>query len=49
MFFCESFEISKNTFFYRTPPVAASDITNSKASEMKFRFLRTSIDKLNLQ
>ena len=24
MFSCEFYEISKNTFFYRTPPVAAS-------------------------
>ena len=27
VFSCEFCEISKNTFFYRTPPVAASDIT----------------------
>ena len=26
VFSCEFYEISKNTFFYRTPPVAASDI-----------------------
>ena len=26
MFSCEFCEISKNTFFYRTPPVAASDL-----------------------
>ena len=25
MFFCEFCEISKNTFFYRTPPAAASE------------------------
>ena len=25
VFFCEFCEISKNTFFYRTPPVAASE------------------------
>ena len=28
VFSCEFCEISKNTFFYRTPPVAASDITD---------------------
>ena len=26
VFFCEFYEISKNNFFYRTPPVAASKI-----------------------
>ena len=26
MFSCEFCEISKNTFFYRTPPVAASEL-----------------------
>ena len=30
VFSCEFCEISKNTFFYRTPPVAASDIHRSK-------------------
>ena len=25
VFSCEFFEISKNTFFYRTPPVSTSD------------------------
>ena len=29
VFSCEFCEIFKNTFFYRTPPVAASDITLS--------------------
>ena len=28
VFSCEFFEISKNTFFYRTPPVAASEVSN---------------------
>ena len=27
VFSCEFCEISKNTFFYRTPPVVASDLT----------------------
>ena len=29
MFFCEFCEIFKNTFFYRTPLVAASDVNSS--------------------
>ena len=30
VFSCEFFEISKNTFFYRTPPVTAFDTYKSK-------------------
>ena len=30
MFFCEFWEISKNTFFYRTPLVAASEIIETR-------------------
>ena len=30
MFSCESCEISENTFFYRTPPVAAFGLQNVK-------------------
>ena len=30
LFSCEFWEISKNTFLYRTPPVAASELRNSK-------------------
>ena len=29
VFFCEFWEISKNAFFYRTPPIAASDVCRS--------------------
>ena len=36
MFSCEFCEISKNTFFYRTPPVAASEVS------------KTDFDKINL-
>ena len=36
MFSCEFCEISKNTFFYRTPPVAASKI---RTKELCFGFL----------
>ena len=36
MFSCEFWEISKNTFFYRTSPVAASEMNNSfKESSFK--------------
>ena len=37
MFSCEFCKISKNTFFYRTPPVAASDFVNSKPNELSYR------------
>ena len=30
MFSCEFYEISKSTFFYVTPPVVASVITNKR-------------------
>ena len=36
MFSCEFCEISKNTFFYRTPPVAAS---KTRTKELCFGFL----------
>ena len=36
MFSCEFCEISKNTFSYRTPPVAASGLT-MKASKKSFK------------
>ena len=29
VFYCDVFEISKNTFFYRTPPIAASEHENT--------------------
>ena len=36
MFFCEFYEISKNTFFHRPPPVAASKCVNNRTG-----FVRT--------
>ena len=53
MFSCEFWKISKNTFSYRTPPVAASDFlkTNISLSHLLisiiidiFDFLRCFID-----
>ena len=35
VFSCEFCEISKNTFFYRTPPVAASVDTNLRKFQYK--------------
>ena len=32
MFYCEFCEISKNTFFYRTPPVALSEDNTIQSS-----------------
>ena len=37
MFFCEFGEISKNQFFYRTPPVAASVNENVKVANASFK------------
>ena len=41
MFFCEFCEISKNTFFYRTPPVTASEKPRSpeRSSEKNTWFI----------
>ena len=32
VFSCKFCEISKSTFFHRTPPMAASDVSNNKSS-----------------
>ena len=40
VFSCEFCEISKNTFSYRTPPVAASVITWSRFARMKFQLVQ---------
>ena len=37
VFSCEFFEISKNTFLYRTPPVVASDISPKDKSHYHLR------------
>ena len=36
VFSCEFYEISENTFFYRTPLVAASAVTGNSESQMVF-------------
>ena len=53
VFSCEFCKIFKNTFFYRTPPVAASNETSSRDSEkvnlfyLKFKTFMLIIYKLN--
>ena len=47
LFSCKFWEISKNTFLYRTPPVAASELRNSENDiflELEsFRFLQANV------
>ena len=40
MFSCEFYEISKNTFFYRTPRVAASENGTGNFSFVPFRLVQ---------
>ena len=39
MFSCEFCEISKNAFFYRTPPVATSDLSTTETIVARKKYL----------
>ena len=45
MFSCEFFEISKNNFCYRTPPVAASVCCRRKVAAVKIEKLKAFVIK----
>ena len=48
MFSCEICEISKNTFFHRTPPVAVSEISKKIVARVSKKILKYKINNGDL-